>query len=209
MFRQLWTPQAIQDHILTREGREPLNSHYYATTYPAVYAAAERIFGSWGDAITACGIDYATIRKYRVWSHEKVLLAIRSLSGNNEPLHSQYAQRHHKALYLAALKRFGAWGKAIQAAGGRYDDIRLRRGWSVEQVRDAIVSLHEKGVDLAYPYMRTHYQYLLAAGMKKLGGGSWAAARRACGIADNFRIRPEKRRLLARQGDLFDAVSVQ
>ena len=35
---------------------------------------------------------------------------------------------------------------------------------------------------------------LLAYGMKKLGGGSWAEARRACGITENFRLPKAKRR---------------
>ena len=47
MFQRRWTSEKIISHILAREGVEPLNSHYYATTYPDVYAAAERFFGSW------------------------------------------------------------------------------------------------------------------------------------------------------------------
>jgi hypothetical protein len=41
--------------------------------------------------------------------------------------------------------------------------------------------------------MRKNYQYLLAAGMKKIGGGSWAEARRVCGIEENYRIPRRKR----------------
>lgn len=39
MFQRRWTSEKIISHILAREGVEPLNSHYYATTYPDVYAA--------------------------------------------------------------------------------------------------------------------------------------------------------------------------
>ena len=35
--------------------------------------------------------------------------------------------------------------------------------------------------------MKENYLYLLAAGMKKLGNGSWAKARRVCGIRENYR----------------------
>ena len=38
MFQRRWTSEKIISHILAREGVEPLNSHYYATTYPDVYA---------------------------------------------------------------------------------------------------------------------------------------------------------------------------
>ena len=46
----------------------------------------------------------------------------------------------------------------------------------------------------AYSNIRKNHQYLLAYGMKKLGGGSWAEARRACGITENFRLPKAKRR---------------
>ena len=64
MFKKIWSPELIGEHIMSRYGQEPLNSHYYATTYPRVYAAAERFFGSWKEAIIACGLDYDEIRKY-------------------------------------------------------------------------------------------------------------------------------------------------
>ena len=65
MFKKIWYPEMIQNHILSRNGKEPLNSYYYATNYPDVYAAAERIFGSWGSAIEAAGLDYSKIKKYK------------------------------------------------------------------------------------------------------------------------------------------------
>ena len=201
MFKQLWDPEAVQDHILRRHGVEPLNSYYYATTYPAVYAAAERLFGSWGKAITACGLDYARIRKYRCWSERKVLQGIQELAENSEPLHSQYVQQNHKPLYLAALKRFRSWERAIQAAGGRYELIRRRRRWTPERVKAAILELYRQNVDLAYPNMYRRYRFLLAAGMKKLSNGSWVEARRACGIYDNYRRPPARRGLPSDHGE--------
>ena len=45
MFKRIWTAEMIESHIYsTHSNKEPLNSHYYATTYPSVYAAADRIF---------------------------------------------------------------------------------------------------------------------------------------------------------------------
>ncbi len=70
MFKKIWTPDMIQDVILSANGKEPLNSHYFSTNHPSVYAAAERLFGSWGNAITASGLDYKAIRKYH---HSEIL----------------------------------------------------------------------------------------------------------------------------------------
>lgn len=187
IFYQRWDAESLKEHILSRHGVEPLNSYYYATHYPAVYAAAERMFGSWGDAIAACGLDYDAIRKYKVWNKEKILAEIRERHSRAEQLNSGYIQDNNHSLYMASIRAFGSWGNAMRKAGVDYEKIRLRRSWDETRVREAIISLYRSGADLAAPNMRMHYQYLLAAGAKKLGNGSWAVARTACGISENFR----------------------
>lgn len=192
MFKKIWYAEMIQNHILERQGKEPLNSYYYATNYPDVYAAAERTFGSWGDAIESCGIDYSTVRKYKTWTKQAVLDEIRRLSKEGEPLHSQYAQTNRKALYMAAVKRFKNWGHALKSAGIKYENIRLRRSMSEGEIKKEILKLFRRKENLSYTNMRKNYQYLLAAGMKKLGDGSWARARRQCGILKNYRLSSVK-----------------
>ena len=193
MFKQLWHPEMIQHHIMQHNGKEPLNSYYYATNYPDVYAAAERIFGSWGEAIESCGLDYSLIKKYKSWTRQAVLDEIRRLSKEGEPLFSQNAQKQHKPLYMAAIKRFGNWGKAIQAAGVDYKNVRLRRSMTKAEIKKEILELFRRGEALSYTNMRENYMYLQAAAMKKLGDGSWARARRECGILTNYRLSSERR----------------
>ena len=192
MFKQIWFPEMIQQHILSRLDKEPLNSHYYATTYPDVYAAAERLFGSWGEAIESCGLDYSLIKKYKSWTRQSVRDEIRRLAQEGEPLFSQHAQDHHKPLYMAAIKRFGNWGKALQAAGLDYKSVRLRRSMSRADIKKEILALFRSGESLSYTNMRKNYLYLQAIAMKKLGDGSWARARRECGILTNYRLQREK-----------------
>ncbi len=187
MFQKYWQPEMVLEHVIRREGREPLNSLYYSTNYPDVYAAAERIFGSWSNTIEACGLDYGQIRKYRVWSKERVLNEVKELQKSNAQLSSKFVQEHNKPLYMAAIHRFGSWGKTLQTAGINYSGIRVRRLMSDEEIKSEILALYEKGESLAYTNMRKNHQYLLAYGMKRLGGGSWDNARRACGINDNYR----------------------
>ncbi len=188
MFKRIWHPEMIRNHILARKDQEPLNAHYYATNYPDVYAAAERLFGSWRETIEACGMDYSTVRKYKSWDRQKVLKEIKDLHDKHEPIHSQHAQRYHKALYMAAIKRFRNWGNAVEAAGIDYDSVRMRRTLSENDIQKAILDLYRKRQDLSYTNMRRNYQYLLAAAMKKLGNGSWARARKKCGILTNYRF---------------------
>jgi len=193
MFKKIWTQDMIRDIILSTNGKEPLNSHYFSTTYPQVYAAAERLFGSWGNAITASGLDYNSIRKYRVWNRMRIVAEIKKRYDNGEPLSCKQVQNTCKTLYMASIHHFKSWGEAVRMAGLDYDSIRIRRSMTEELIYNEIRSLYNTGEDLAYPNMRKNHQYLLAYGMKKLGGGSWAEARRVCGIMDNFRLPASKR----------------
>ncbi|QSH40770.1 hypothetical protein P0136_11535 [Lentisphaerota bacterium ZTH] len=193
MFKRIWHAEMIEHHILQRKDKEPLNSYYYATNYPDVYAAAERIFGSWEDAIESCGLDYSKIRKYKSWTRQAVIDEIRRLAREEEPLHSQYVQNEHKSLYMAAIKRFDNWGMALKSSGIRYKDVRLRRSMTEDEIKKEILDLFKKNENLSYTNMRKNHQYLLAAGMKKIGNGSWARARRECGILTNYRLAPERR----------------
>ena len=192
MFKQIWFPEMVQHHIMSRHGKEDLNSRYYATTYPDVYAAAERTFGSWGEAIESCGLDYSLIKKYKSWTKQSVLDEIRRLAKAGEPLFSQHAQDHHKPLYMAAIKRFGNWGKALQSAGVDYKSVRLRRSMTAADIKKEVLALFRSGESLSYTNMRKNYLYLQAVAMKKLGDGSWARARRECGILTNYRLQREK-----------------
>ncbi len=192
MFKKIWHEEMIQNHLLERQGKEPLNSHYYATNYSSVYAAAERTFGSWEKAIESCGIDYSTVRKYKSWTRQTVLDEIRRLAQKNEPLHSKYAQNNYKPLYMASIKRFTNWGNALKKAGIKYDNVRLRRSMTQAEIKKEILELFREKENLSYTNMRENYQYLLAAGMKKLGDGSWARARRECGILTNYRLNSVK-----------------
>ncbi len=200
MFKQIWQPEMIIEHILARHGKERLNSHYYATTYPDVYAAAERLFGSWKDAIEAAGLDYSKIRRYRTWSRQEVLTEIRAAYELGHSVNSSTMQKNNKPLYMAAIRRFGNWSNAVVAAGIDYPSVRKRRLMTRSHIKRKIFDLYRKGENLSYTHMRKNHQYLLAVGMRKLGGGSWAAVRVECGILTNYRRSPEKRQEQANEG---------
>ena len=187
MFYKKWDDISIINHIMSKHGKKPLNSSYYATNYPAVYAAAERIFGSWKNAIEACGLDYRKIRKYRIWSKETVIKEIKKRYKLGQSLNSKYSYKTNRPLYMAAIKRYKNWGSAVIAAGIDYGKVRLRRMMSKSEIKKEILVLYNSGVDLAYTNMRENHLHLLAAGMKKIGNGSWAKARKVCGIRENYR----------------------
>ena len=154
MFQRIWTPEMIKEYIISSNGKEPLNSHYYSTNHPSIYAAAERIFGSWGNAINAAGLDYNAIRKYKIWTRMRIVQTIRKKSKAGEQLSSQYIQNNCKSLYMAAVHHFKSWGQAIKASGLDYNKIRMRRSMTEEQIRAEIIRLYKSGEDMAYSNIR-------------------------------------------------------
>lgn len=199
MFQKIWSCDSIIEHIRSRSEGEPLNSHYYAGKYPDVYAAAERFFGSWGAALESCGYSYQDIRKYRSWTKERVITEIRKLESEGVQLSSKFIQTNYRPLYLASVRRFGSWGAAVRRAGFEYNRIRQRRLLTPEDIIKEIRRVYKSGESLAYTNMRENYQYLLAAGMRKLGNGSWVKAREVCGIQVNCRAKAAKLRAATRK----------
>ena len=101
-----------------------------ATGAPALAAAAVREnvgFDCWHDAVTAAGIDYEKVARYRHWTPERVSKEIGELAAQGAPLSSSLVQRNHPPLYNAAKRRFGQWDAALRAAGIDPDQVRQRR----------------------------------------------------------------------------------
>ena len=97
---------------------------------PALAAAAVREnvgYDTWFEAVTAAGIDYEKIARYRHWTPERVVKEIQELAEKKAPLSSKLVQSNHPPLYNAAKRRFGQWDSALQAAGIDPEKVRQRR----------------------------------------------------------------------------------
>ena len=97
---------------------------------PALAAAAVRKnvgFSTWFDAVTAAGIDYEKVARYRHWTPQRVVEEIQQLAEKEAPLSSKLVQGNHPPLYNAAKRRFGQWDAALLAAGIDPDKVRQRR----------------------------------------------------------------------------------
>lgn len=96
---------------------------------PALAAAAVREnvgFATWYDAVTATGIDYERVARYRHWTPQRVIEEIQELAEKEAPLSSKLVQQNHPPLYNAAKRRFGQWDAALMAAGINPDKVRQR-----------------------------------------------------------------------------------
>lgn len=90
--------------------------------------AGVRLFGSHDKALAAAGFDPEKIRKQRRWTKAKVLREIRKLERAGARLNWWTIGQTHKALCGAAVRLFGTWGQAVEAAGINYR--KHLRQWS-------------------------------------------------------------------------------
>jgi len=120
----------------------------------------------------------------RKWSKEIVVATILDLRRGEQRLNSGYIQLHCIPLYQAALVYFGSWRKAIEAAGLKYDDVRVlqrvRPVWSQKKIIAIIRRRHRLKQPLNSNHIQTKEQRLYGAALKYFGG--WAQAVAAAGL---------------------------
>ena len=124
----MWTKESIVAEILRRyETQQDLSYSAMSRESLSLLRAATRYCGSWREAIEFAGLSYEAIRKYRVWTNERILTRIRELNAQGEDLSwGNVSHRLDPPLAAAAVKwcHFGSWKAAIEAAGLDYEQIR-------------------------------------------------------------------------------------
>lgn len=184
MLNTRWTKDAIALEILRLyAARQPLNYGDVQKNNLRLLRAATRYFGSWKAAVEFAGLDYDAIRRYKVWTHERIVEQIQQYHREGKDL----AWRHvslelDPALAAAAIRpnRFGSWRAALAAAGLDYDEIRRHRAWDDEQILAEIRRLHESGASLRVSEAAVEFPSLVAAARRRFEG--WYEAIVAAGI---------------------------
>src|SRR5438270_9661253 len=162
---------------------EDLNYATIAQQQVALLRAATRYFGSWRAAVEFAGLGYEDIRKYKMWSKERILERIKELHGKGEDLSWRHVSTEvDPQLAAAATKRkhFGSWRNAITSAGLKYSDIRRYREWSQQAVVDRLKELHAQGKDLNAKSMEELDITLITAARRRFD--SWDKALTAAGL---------------------------
>lgn len=121
--RRRWSAEQVISEIKNLEDR---SAKSIQRKKPSLYGAAVRHFGSWKAAVEKAGYDYPSVVKRKGpghWSREKILEEIKALEQRN----SGFARKTRAALYNAALRLFGSWKEAVEAAG--FDYQKEIRGW--------------------------------------------------------------------------------
>lgn len=121
--KQTWDAAAVITEIRSRKrSGEPLA---VSKAPRPLVNAANRIFGSWRNAIEAAGIDYRQILLRGSFSDEEVLRWLRELA-REKPSLTLWELDQHGEHALLCRRRWGTYEKAARAAGIRNWPVRER-----------------------------------------------------------------------------------
>lgn len=95
---------------------EALNSGAIQREDSGLHAAAVRHFGSYDRALRAARVDPKNVRRRRAWTKEEVIDALKSAKRHGQHLADSSVRRENAALYGAAVRLFGTFTAARNAA---------------------------------------------------------------------------------------------
>ncbi len=123
----------------------------------------------------------------RRWSRETIIFEIQSKFQAKEDLCYTVVAGTDVPLLRAAMRHFGSWRNAVEAAGISYDDIRRYKTWTKARIIERIQQLHKEEADLSWRHVSTQLDpQLAAAACKRKHFGSWRAALAASGLDYNL-----------------------
>jgi ASC-1-like (ASCH) protein len=166
-----WDAHEIVREILRRyQAQQDLSHSGMSEDNPALLRAGERYFGSWRAAIECAGLNYEEIRRYKVWTKDRIIERIRELHQKGEDLSwGHISLRLDPALAASAVKRnhFGSWQEALEEAGLDYERIRRYQDWSSEKVLDQVHELYDRGERLNAKRMAQEEIRLITAARRR------------------------------------------
>jgi hypothetical protein len=179
-----WSKDEIALEILHLHGaNQPLSYGEVQKNQLRLLRAATRYFGSWKNAVEYAGLDYDQIRRYQVWTRERIVEQIQRHHREGQDLSWRHVStRLDPALAAAAIRgnRFGSWERALEAAGLDYGEIRRHRAWNAATVRQELRRRHGAGESLRVSDVTEESPALVAAARRHFDG--WYEAVDAAGL---------------------------
>jgi len=141
--RRRWSEEAVVEELrrLHGLGLRIRDRELKEAGHSGVVEAAQIYCGGLARARRLARIsdERRSARKREPWDAERVLTEIRALRAAGQSL---ARSRVDPRLYLAARRYFGAWGNAVEAAGERYERVRLNApSLPVEQLLEQLRAL--------------------------------------------------------------------
>lgn len=190
--RTRWTEAKVVEEILTlKEAGICPTTKYAVKNRPALYGAAQRLLGGWRGALIKAGLDPKEIasagrresaERRTKWTRAAIISALQERHRTGKGLDVTALRRDGKAsLTKVARHLFGSYERAVEAAGFRYDAIRLiGPDWTSERVVEAIRELEACGNEINISAAQHFQSSLVAAAIRYFG--SWDAALREVGF---------------------------
>jgi hypothetical protein len=187
MIRQ----EVIRQIVQRDQQQQSLSEDAAQRDAPDLYELACDTFGAWEVALSYAGVRRSRRKRATILTPDQVTNGIRCICLEGQDLKATRIAACDRPLYVSALKHFGNWRSAVQAAG-----LDPRRGPGAQGMdRQSIVSMirqrHELGLALQRDLTMLQNPVLAKAAVREFG--SWTSALQAAGFRST-RGRPAKRR---------------
>lgn len=118
-----WDRNTVAFELRSRaQDDEPLNSGAIQQEDSGLHAAAVRHFGSYDGALRAAKVNPDSVRRRRAWTRPEVIAALKQGKRSGKHLADSSVRKENPALYGAAVRLFGTFTAARNAA-----KIQLKR----------------------------------------------------------------------------------
>jgi transposase InsO family protein len=109
---RIWTQKRITEKLRAWSAAHgPVNYVALRRDEPALFSAVRRQ----PDGLKAAGVPFLRPRKQ--WTKAKIAATLRNRVKRGKPILAKAVAKERQCLYSAALRHFGSWRKALQAAG--------------------------------------------------------------------------------------------
>jgi hypothetical protein len=156
-----WTKEMVGKAILQRlDSGQHMSLPEVRGSDPRLLSAANAAFGHWYGALKAVGIDeskFRVITPMGYWSSDRVLKEIREIYNSGVRPTYLNAKSNYPLLFNAAVREYGSWYPAIEAAGIESRKFRRFRPvgyWSKDKVKDEIRRLRLVNEDMSLVSIR-------------------------------------------------------
>ena len=113
-----WTRETVVSELRARHrDQDAVNSGAVQRDDPGLHAAAVRHFAGYDQALRAAKLDPDKVRRRKVWDRADVLRSLKVARKAGQRLSDSAVRREQPALYGAAVRLFGSFTAAREAAG--------------------------------------------------------------------------------------------
>ncbi len=193
----IWTKERIVSELKALNKKKvDLSYNNLAKRNQALVSAAAYHFRSYRKAVEKAGLDYEEIARRPRWTKPRIIATIKAAKKKNQSLNWAAVTKRRDDLGRAAFaaiqgRLFGAWERALTAAGLDADEISRYRRWSKNTIVYEIKARAADGEDLNSGSVQQTDPGLHAAALRYFG--SYDEALKAAKINPN-KIRKRKAR---------------